>query len=166
MKGFLKLSSFYANKVKGFTFFQKLGSHGFSWIANSILNKVKSAIAPLFNNPDVLSSESDKTKLLAKNFPKNSKLDDCGISLQPFPGRNYLKLHNVSLTPKLIKNVITNSHSSKSFYFRVGSKEIWVWTSIHISWPLQYVSEGTLFSRFLEGLIFGPCISEFWGEVF
>ena len=69
---------------------------------------------PLFNNPDVFSSESDKAKLLAKNFPKNSKLDDYGISLQPFPGRIYLKLHNVSLTPKLIKNVIHNVHSSKA----------------------------------------------------
>ena len=46
-----------------------------------VLNKGKSAIPPLFNRPEVLSSASDKAKLFAKNFSKNSNLDDSGISL-------------------------------------------------------------------------------------
>ena len=67
----------YATKTESLTF-QKLGSQGFWQIANSVLNKGKSALPPLFNGPEVLSSASDKAKLFAKNFPKNSSLDDSG----------------------------------------------------------------------------------------
>ena len=42
--------------------------------------KDKSAISPLFNGPEVLSSASDKLKLFAKNVSKKSNLDDSGIS--------------------------------------------------------------------------------------
>ena len=56
---------------------------------------------------------SDKTKLIAKNFSKNSNLDDSGISLPAFPSRTNLKLHNVSLTLKMVKKIITNLDSSK-----------------------------------------------------
>ena len=45
-------------------------------IANSVLNKGKSAILPLFNGLEVLSSGSDKAKLFAEHFSKNSNLDD------------------------------------------------------------------------------------------
>ena len=45
-------------------------------IANKVLNKGKSAIFPLFNGPEMLSSASDKAKLFAENFSKNSDLDD------------------------------------------------------------------------------------------
>ena len=41
--------------------------------------KGKSAIPPLFNGPDMLSSASDKAKLFTKNFSKNSNLDDSDI---------------------------------------------------------------------------------------
>ena len=54
----------YANKTKESITSQKLGSRDFWQIANSVLNKGKSAIPPLFNGPEVLSSASDKTKLL------------------------------------------------------------------------------------------------------
>ena len=37
-------------------------------MANSVLNKDKSAIPHLFNERDVLSSASDKAKLFAKTF--------------------------------------------------------------------------------------------------
>ena len=46
-----------------------------------------------------MSSVSDKAKLFAENFPKNSNLDDSGISLHFFPSRTNLKLHNISVTP-------------------------------------------------------------------
>ena len=65
----------YATKTKEFVTSQKLGSQDFWQIAFSILNKDKSATLPLFNSPEVLSSASDKAKLFAKNFSKNSNLD-------------------------------------------------------------------------------------------
>ena len=102
----------YATKTKESITSQKLGSWDFWQIANSVLNKGKSAIPPLFNQLEVLSSVSDKAKLFAKNFSKNSNLDS-GISLPVFPSRTHLKLH-VSITPNMIKKVITNLDSSKA----------------------------------------------------
>ena len=61
----------------------------------------------------MLPSSSDKANLFAKNFPKNSNLDDSGISLPVFPSKTNLKLHNSSITPKKVKKVITNLDSSK-----------------------------------------------------
>ena len=87
---------------------QKLGSQDFWRIANSVLSKVKSAIPLLFNNPEVFSSASDKAKLLAENFSKNSNLDDSGISLPVFPSRTNLELHNISVTLKMVKKVMMN----------------------------------------------------------
>ena len=62
----------------------------------------------------MLSSASDKAKLFAENFSKNSNLDGSGISLPVFPSRTNLKLHNVSVTPKMVKKVITNPDLSKA----------------------------------------------------
>ena len=77
-------------------------------------NKGKSAIPPLFDGSKVLSSASDKAKLFAENFWKNSNLDDSGISLPVFPSRTNLKLHNISVTPKMVKKVIMNLDLSKA----------------------------------------------------
>ena len=98
----------YANKTKESITSQNLASWDFCRIANSVLNKGKSAIPPLFNGPEVLSSASDKAKLFAENFSKNSNLDDSGISLPVFPSRTNQKLHNIYVTPKMVKKVITN----------------------------------------------------------
>ena len=62
----------------------------------------------------MLSSASDKAKLFAKTFSKNSNLDDSGICLPVFSRRTNLKLHNILITPKMIKKVITNLDSSKA----------------------------------------------------
>ena len=62
----------------------------------------------------MLPSASDKGKLFAKNFSKNSDLDDSGISLPVFPSRTNLKLHNISITLKMVNKVITNLDSSKA----------------------------------------------------
>ena len=94
--------------------FQKLGSQDFWRIANSVHNKGKSAIPPLFNGPEVLSSASDKAKIIAENFSNNSILDHTGISLPVFPCRTNLKLLNISVTPKLVKKVIMNLDLSKA----------------------------------------------------
>ena len=69
----------------------------------------KSAIPPLFWSSEVLSSASDKANC---SF-RNSDLDYSGISIPAFPPGNKLELH-ISLTPKLIKEVITNLNWSKS----------------------------------------------------
>ena len=98
----------YANKTKEFITSQKLGSRDFWQIANSVLNKGKSAIPPLFNGLEVLSSASDKAKLFAENFSLNSNLDDSGVSLPVFPSRTNLKLHNICITPKMVRKVVMN----------------------------------------------------------
>ena len=105
----------YTNKTKESITSQKTLPSGLSWqIANIVLNKGKSAIPPLFGRPEVLSSASGKAKLFAENFYKNSNLDDSGISVPVFPYRTNLKLHNIFVIPKMVKQVITNLDSSKA----------------------------------------------------
>ena len=55
----------------------------------------------------------NKAKLFAENFSKNSNLDDSGTSLPVFPSRTNLKLHNISVTPKMVKKVIMNHDFSR-----------------------------------------------------
>ena len=76
--------------------------------------KGKSATSPLFNDPEELPTVFDKAKLLPKNFSKNSNVHDSGISLPAFPFITNLKLHNISVTPNLVKKVITNLDSPKA----------------------------------------------------
>ena len=104
----------YTNRTKEPITSQKIGSRDFWRIANSIFNKGKSAIPPLFNSPEVLFSASDKAKLFAEKFSKNSSLDGSDISLPVFPATTYLKLHNISVTPKLVEKVIMNLDLSKA----------------------------------------------------
>ena len=103
----------YANKTKESITSKKLGPHDFWQIANSLLNKVKPAIPPLFNGPEVLSSASYKAKLFAENFSMNSNLDNSGISLPILPSRNNLQLH-ISVTPKKVRKVVMNLDLSKA----------------------------------------------------
>ena len=58
----------YANKTKESITSQNLGSRDFWRIANSVLNKGKSAIPPLFNGPGVFFSASLKQISLLKTF--------------------------------------------------------------------------------------------------
>ena len=75
----------YTNKIKESITFQKLSSQDFWQITNSVLNKGKSVILPLFNGLEVLSSASDKAKLFSKNFLKNSNLVDSNLfTCSPF----------------------------------------------------------------------------------
>ena len=104
----------YTTKAKESITSQKLASREFWLIADSVPNKGKSATPPLFNSPEMLSSASDKAKLFAKNVSKNSYLDDSGISLPFYPSRTNLKIHDISITPKMVKKVITNLDSSKA----------------------------------------------------
>ena len=103
-----------ANKIKESITSQKLGSWDFWRIANSVLNKGKPAIPHLFNGPEVLSSASDKAKLFVENFSENSQFDDSGISLPVLPSRTNQKLHNISVTPKMVEKVKTKLDLSKA----------------------------------------------------
>ena len=76
---------------------QKLGSSDFCQIPNIVLDKGK----------------SDKAKLLATNFSKNSNLDDSNNVLAAFPSRTNLKPHNIHVTSKLVKMVRNNLNSSE-----------------------------------------------------
>ena len=98
-------------KYKSPSLLRNLALGTFCEYQNSVLNKSESAIPPLFNRLGVLSSASDKAKLFAKNFSKNSNLDDTGISLPVFPSRTNLKLRNVPITSKMVEKVITNLDS-------------------------------------------------------
>ena len=60
------------------------------------------------------SFASDKAKLFAENFSKNSDLDNLGICLSVFHSRTNLKLYNISVTPKMVKNVIMNLDLAKT----------------------------------------------------
>ena len=55
----------------------------------------------------MLSSASNKAKFFVKIFSKSSNFDDSGIPVPVFPFRANLKLHNISVTPKMVKKVIT-----------------------------------------------------------
>ena len=110
-KGLLKLPNLHMLIKQESITSQKLGSINLWRIAKSVLNKGKSAILPLLNGPEVLSS-LNKAQLFAKNFLKNSNLDGLVISLPVFPSVTNLKLH-ISVTPKIVKKVITNLDSSK-----------------------------------------------------
>ena len=104
----------YANKTKESITSQKLGTRDFWRVTNCVLNKGKSAIPPLFNEPEVLSSASDKAKLFAENFSLNSNLDYWGVSLPAFPSGTNLKLHHISVTPKMVRKVVMNLDLSKA----------------------------------------------------
>ena len=69
---------------------------------------------PPINDSEVLPSASDKAKLFAENFSKNSTLDDSGISLPVFPSRTNFKLHNICVSPNMFKKVIMNLNLPKA----------------------------------------------------
>ena len=52
--------------------------------------------------------------MFSEKFSENSNLDDSGNSLPVFPSRTNLKLHNISITPKIVKKVIMNLDLSKA----------------------------------------------------
>ena len=106
---------------------------------------------PLFNGPEV-SSASDKAKLFVKNFSKNSNLNDTGISLPVFPCRTNLKVHNISITPKMVKKAITNLDSSKA----PGPDCIPVLVLKNCEPELSYIL-AKLFNKFLKESCFPDC---------
>ena len=78
------------------------------------MNREKSSIPPLFNGLEVLTSASEKVKLFAELFSKNSNLDDSGHELLSFSHRTGITLSNMVITPKMEKKAISNLNSSKA----------------------------------------------------
>ena len=56
----------------------------------------------------MLPSASHQAKLFPNSFSKNSNNDDLDVSLPVFPSRTNMKLHNISVTPKMVKKIIAN----------------------------------------------------------
>ena len=83
VKGFLKLPNLHMPIKQESITLRKLGSSDFWRIACSALNNSKSAYIMVI------------LYLLKEN--------DSGISLPVFPSRTNLKLHNISVTPKMAK---------------------------------------------------------------
>ena len=152
----------YANKTKDSITSQKLGSLNFWQTANSVLNKSKSATSPLFNVLEVLSSVYHTAKLFDENFSKNCNLDDSGISLPVFPSRTNLKLHNMSVTPKMVKRIIMNLDLSKAsgldFISEVVLKNCEPEPSYILAELFNTCLKESCFPVCLEGFISGPCI--------
>ena len=100
---------------KCLSFSRNLDSWDFVRIVNSFLSKGKSTLPPLFNGLEVLSSASDKaSELFTESVSNNCNLDDSGISLPVFSSTTNLKLHNISVTPKMVNKVIMNLDLSKA----------------------------------------------------
>ena len=101
----------------------------------------------------MLSSAYDKAKLFAENFSKNSNLDDSGISLPVFPSRTNLKLHNISLTSKMIRKAIINLDFSKAS----GPDRVPVVILKNSELELSYILAEPLYKCLKES-----CFPDFW----
>ena len=92
---------------------QLIGSRDFLRICNSVLNRGKYTIPPLFNSPGVLTTSTDKANLFASNFSYNSTLDDGSQQLPGFPSRTEQKLSSKNITAKMVSRAIYDLDTSK-----------------------------------------------------
>ena len=95
----------YATKTKESITSQKLGSWDFWRIANSVSTKVNLLYLLYSTNRKCCLLHLIKQIYLLKTFPRTQILSSF---------RANLKLHNISITPKMVKKVITNLDSSKA----------------------------------------------------
>ena len=133
----------YAYKTKESITSQKLGFQYFCQIANSVLNKTKSAVPPLFNGLEVFASDC-----FAEHFSKNSNLDDSGISLSVFRSRTNLKLHNIFVTPRIVTKVLTKLNLLNA--------------SSPGCIPVVVLKNCTLELSYILAEIFNKCLKEFY----
>ena len=154
VKEFFKLPNCHMLLKHGVHHFTESWFWDFWCIANNALNKDKSVTPPLFSGFELLSSASDKAKLFTKNFSKNSNLHDSSSFLPVFLSTTNLKLHDISVTPKMVKKVMMSLDSSKTsgpdcipVVFLKNCE--WVWTLIHASRTIQHVPERVLLVFFL-----------------
>ena len=83
--------------------------YDFWLIANDILNKVKSAVLSLFNDLRLLPLVSVKGQLFTEIISENSNHDVARSSL---PASSSLKRHDILVTHKMVRDVITAHNSS------------------------------------------------------
>ena len=98
----------YSEAIKSRISSQKLGSRDFWKIYNSVFNKGKSIVPPLFHDSDVLTSSKEKAELLAQNFSTNPALDATGHGVAVFPSRCDLSLDNLLITSTFVAKAISN----------------------------------------------------------
>ena len=79
--------------------------------------------------------------------------DDSGISLPVFPSRTNLKLHNISVTPKMVRKVIMNLDLSKAS----GPDCIPVVVRKNCEPELSYILLAELFNKCLKESCFPDC---------
>ena len=87
--------------------------------------------------------------MFAENFSENSNFYDSAISLPVFP----LKLHNISVTPKMVIKVIMNLDLSKAY----GPDCIPVVILKNCELELSYIL-AELFNKYLKE----SCFSDYW----
>ena len=90
--------------------------------------------------------------MFAENFSLNSNLDDSGVSLPVFPSRTDLKLHNISVTPKMVRKVVMNLDLSKAS----GPDCIPVVVLKNCEPELSYIL-AKLFNKCVKGYCFSDC---------
>ena len=93
---------------------QQIGTRDFWRITNSILNRGKSTIPPLFNGPEVLTSSKDKANLFANRFASNSTLDDSQHTLPDFPSRTDQEISTMRITVRMVARIISQLDASKA----------------------------------------------------
>ena len=93
---------------------QRIGSRDFWRICNSVLNRGKSTIPPLFNGPEVLTTSTDKANLFARNFSYNSTLDDSYQLLPDFPSRTEYRLTSRKITARMVSHAIYHLDTCKA----------------------------------------------------
>ena len=112
-KTFLKLPNFrMLIKIKSPPLPRNLALRTFGRL--QIMFSTKVNLLYFFYSTKVLSSASDKAKFFTKNFSNYFHRVDSDIPLTVFSSRTNLKLHNISVTPKMVKKVTMNLDSSKS----------------------------------------------------
>ena len=93
---------------------ERLGSREFWRITNKVLGRGKSPIPAIINDPEVLSSSSDKAELFAKMFSSNSTLDDSNNPLPDFPLQTANSISGFKVTVKEVSKLIHDLDSSKA----------------------------------------------------
>ena len=116
----------------------------------------------------MFSPASNKAKLCSKILRENSNFNDSGSSLPGFPSGTNVKLHSISVTPKMIKTsgpvcilFILLYHlpqgGKATTRRQLTFDQWWFWRGF----LFQYVFGKILIFRMLESLIFSPCVLNF-----
>ena len=94
-----------------------------------------------------------KQNCFLKTFSKNFNIDDSDIFLPVFPSRTNMKLHNISVTPKIVKMVV------KSFDWSLATGPICIQVLVlkNCEPKLSYIL-AELFSVCLEE----SCFPDYW----